>query len=216
MNHYINFKPSVLQKGLAAQEARINQMINHDLAWLYLPDASKESRTHLRKCLQTYEALNTIIVSPDIAVGELAWKTNAYHFLWTENHEVFPYYTALLERLTQKIEFKPMSRKVKIKFQGGIDVFGVENICYAVADGNYTVIYLDNGIKKTVTMKLKDLDQNLQNLPHFKRIGKSFIVNIDKIKRIRNNKAEFDTDKGLKLVLSPLYKKRLVKELLWY
>lgn len=215
MNKYLNFKES-LKEILILQEPRLGKVIDYELVWLFLEDTSPNCRKRLRATLRNHESLNIILVSPDEEVGNLAWKSNVYSFLWIKDNDIFPYYTYLLERLSHKIKYKPISRKIKIKYQGGVDIFLADDICYAVGDGNYTVLYLATGVKKTITLKLKNLNDKISGLPQFSRIGKSFVVNLEKIKSIKGDSILFNAEKGLKLNLSPLYKRRLIKELLWY
>jgi len=116
-----------------------------------------------------------------------------------------------------KYNEKEIPKKLKIPFKGGMDVIDLHEICFCTGEGNYTTIYLSSGIKKTVTLQLNVIEKSLCTAPNFQRIGKSFIINLNKISRIKDKTVELSTAKDpLKLNLSDLYIKRLKKTIMWY
>ncbi len=70
--------------------------------------------------------------------------------------------------------------KITIPTQNGFEILAVEEIMYAKADDNYTILFLKEGLQKLVSKTLKYFEDALhQN--GFARIHKSYLVNINEI-----------------------------------
>jgi len=87
-----------------------------------------------------------------------------------------------------------------------------DNIIYAEALENYVNICTFDS-KYTVLHTLKSLEEKLA-LKNFKRIHRSYIVNMSKIQKIQNNKILVHTIEGLQFIpISKTYKKDILEQL---
>ncbi|MFA7687394.1 MAG: LytTR family DNA-binding domain-containing protein [Moheibacter sp.] len=216
MSNYYNFKNPELLEAIKEQEKILESYIENNFAFLYLKEDSPKSRLLLRKITQLHMPLNVVLVSENPEISKLAWRANVFHFLHLPKLELFPNFTLFQDRLMYKHPYKELPKKLKINFKGGIDIIETKDICYCIGDGNYTTIFLSTGIKKTITFQLNALEKKLCLAPNFHRIGKSFIVNIDKVSKIKNNSVNLHSKNELELKISPLYIKRLKKAVMWY
>lgn len=213
---FFNFKNPELVAALKEEEKALENYLVNDLAFVYLSEDSPQNRLLLRKITQVHAPLNVVLVSENIEISKLAWRVNVFHFLHLPKMELFPNFTFFQDRLMYKHPYKELPKKLKINFKGGIDIIETKDICYCIGDGNYTTLYLSTGIKKTITYQLNALEKKLCLVPNFQRIGKSFIINIDKVSKIKSNSVNLYSKNELELKISPLYIKRLKKAVMWY
>ncbi len=217
MQNFINFNNPTLIEAINKLDENLKKQIPHSFIFLYLKDDSVKERILLRKIIQRAGALNVVIVSGNIKLAELAVSANVFHFLYLSKAELFPAFTLFKDRVMLRKGQGNPSQKLKIAFKGGIDIIDTREICFCTADGNYTDIYLTNGKKKTVTYQLNSLEKKLNFFPNFERIGKSFIINLNLVNKIKENTVFIQTDsEDLQLNLSPLYIKRLRKAFSWH
>ncbi len=80
---------------------------------------------------------------------------------------------AILLPKTTKIE-----GKITIPTQSGFEIIAMQDIIYAIADDNYTHLYLVDNVKKLVSKTLKYFEDALVD-SGFARIHKSYLVNIN-------------------------------------
>jgi|SRR5690606_25420437 len=217
MQNFINFNNPTLVEAIYKLDEDLKKQTPHSFIFLYLKDDSPKERILLRKIVKKAGALNTVIVSGNLKLAGLATTANVFHFIYLSEAELFPAFTLYRDRLMLRKGQGTSPKKLKIGFKGGIDVIDTNKICFCSADGNYTDIYLADGKKKTVTYQLNSLEKKLNFFPDFERIGKSFIINLNRVNKIKENSVYVNTDsEDLKLNLSPLYIKRLRKALTWY
>lgn len=215
-NSYYNFKQQDLVEALKKECRITDNYIANEIVYLFLNEDSPQNRLLLRKITQLHSALNVILVSDNIEVSKLAWLANVFHFLYIPHMELYPNLTLLQDRLMYKHQYKELPKKLKINFKGGVDIIETKDICYCIGEGNYTTIFLSTGIKKTITFQLNALEKKLCLAPNFQRIGKSFIINIDKVSKIKGSSVNLYSKNELELIISPLYIKRLKKAVMWY
>jgi len=88
-----------------------------------------------------------------------------------------------LEILLQKIHSQsPMITKVALPTMEGLQMIPVESIISCASDRNYTVLFLKNKQKITVSKILKEIEELLVEYS-FLRVHHSFIVNLNEITR---------------------------------
>jgi two-component system LytT family response regulator len=87
--------------------------------------------------------------------------------------------TILKENL-QTTEFK----KIIVSVAGGFEIITIPDILYLKAEGSYTKLYLINGQSITISKNLKYFDSVLESNHQFFRVHRSYIANIQTIKRI--------------------------------
>ncbi len=92
------------------------------------------------------------------------------------------------EQLQNKIltPFNTVKGKITIPLQDGFEVINVEEIIFCKADDNYTEIHFENS-KKVVSKTLKHFEEVLKEY-HFARIHKSYLVNINHIRKYKKGK----------------------------
>ncbi len=88
---------------------------------------------------------------------------------------------ALLDQLAVKIENLSKSRTVSLPSEKGVDLVEAESIIMFQSSDGYTKVYLDNGVNKISSKRLKYFEENLDS--SFKRIHRSIIVNTNYIEK---------------------------------
>lgn len=73
--------------------------------------------------------------------------------------------------------------KIALPMSNGLELVELSSISAFQADGSYTKIHIHNAESKLVSKKLKLFDDLLDSRPRFKRIHRSYIVNLDSIER---------------------------------
>tara|TARA_R110000868_G_scaffold352120_2_gene613360 strand:+ start:292 stop:1134 length:843 start_codon:yes stop_codon:yes gene_type:complete len=117
-------------------------------------------------------------------------------------------------RENELIDQKIVSKTIKVKNGKNSIIVDVANIKWIGADGGYLDIYTTNQ-KHVIQDRLKNIIENLPE--NFKRIHKSTIANIDKIKALKSRgNGDYDViiDDGKVLRLSRNYTKHLKGTLL--
>lgn len=106
-----------------------------------------------------------------------------------------------LQNTILKPKISTVEGKITIPQQDGFEVLRISDILYCEADDNYTRIYLDKG-QKLVSKTLKYFEESLET-HGFVRIHKSYLVNINKIKRYRKGKGgSVELSSGKELTVS--------------
>lgn len=208
---YLNF-PELLD--VETLEKSIQKTsVNTSLSLCYLEDDSQQNRVILRKLLNNNNE-HVVVVSKNKELSFLAWKANTFGFILLEDKTID---NSITERLKK---YPPTNTKIdeklRINFKGGFDLVNISTICFCVGSGNYTEIFLDDGTKKCISYPLSNLEKRLQEVGFLSRIGKSFIVNINKIKKVQTDYILFKGSTEIKLNLGNIYIKRVKKNLLWY
>ena len=104
--------------------------------------------------------------------------------------------------LTQNLQ-TPNIKKIVIPVQTGFEILNIIDIVYVKAEGSYTKIVLNNNVSYTMSKNLKYFESVLESNPHFVRIHRSYLANINFIKRILRNDgyyAVFDDTTQLPIV----------------
>jgi len=88
-------------------------------------------------------------------------------------------YFQKVDELSKEMEQMRLSSSAKVQIPtiGGFRLLEIRNTIYAEAEGNYTVIWLDNGGSILVTKSIGNLENDLQDFGLF-RIHKSYLVNL--------------------------------------
>jgi len=86
----------------------------------------------------------------------------------------------LFNRLHQRVN---TLNRIAIPTLNGYELLNSDQIVYCEADDNYTTLYLKDKKKITATLMLKDVEEQLQEAPHFVRVHHSYIVNIGEVTR---------------------------------
>jgi two-component system LytT family response regulator len=106
------------------------------------------------------------------AVGRL-WQN------FTQNR----YQNARLEVLKEHLTRSPADKKIVLQTAENMYIVHLHDILYAEADGSYTHFFTKMQGKITITKKLSDFDY-LEEMGSFMRTHRSYLVNLNKIKRV--------------------------------
>lgn len=83
------------------------------------------------------------------------------------------------EALFSKMNDKDNNKKITINTDGKVMFLLPDDIIYCESDGNYSTIFLENGKKIVLTIKLKQLEDKLTD--DFFRIHNSYVINLNKV-----------------------------------
>lgn len=89
----------------------------------------------------------------------------------------------LLKSLVTKNERPLSSQILKINSRNGLEVLDLSSIHYAEADGSYSILYMEDGSKRTISKNLKSLTESLKG-SHFVRIHNKYLINVHEIKKV--------------------------------
>lgn len=98
-----------------------------------------------------------------------------------------------LQNLAQQLSDRTEIRKISLPNGQGYSLVSVSDIVHIEADSNYSIFYLVNGDKITVSKVLKEYEEILPE-NQFIRIHKSSIVNLDYL-------SEYNSKNGLEVIL---------------
>ncbi|GGG44970.1 LytTR family transcriptional regulator DNA-binding domain-containing protein [Bizionia arctica] len=215
--HYLNF-PTLEEAEKVAESFKVLQTeIKGEVSFFYLDEDSIDNRVLLRKLMNTNEKEHFVLVSKNKEVSFLAWKANVLAFLHYKNKDINIGLLDFKNRLKKyPLGNTEVEEKLKINFKGGFDLVLINAICFCVGSGNYTYIYLEDGTRKCISYPLNVLEKRLIEVGFLKRIGKSFIVNMNRVKKVQSQHLVFKGTKEIELKLGEIYIKRVKQNLLWY
>jgi len=95
-----------------------------------------------------------------------------------QHHPLLEQFQLLLSQVQHKGDFK----KIALPTIEGFELINIEEIIRLEADSNYTQIFLKNKSRLTVCRALKDMEEQLQDFPHFMRVHHSYVVNLNEAK----------------------------------
>lgn len=86
--------------------------------------------------------------------------------------------------------------RIALPVSEGLLFIEVPDIVFLEAEGSYTNVWLHNGSKILVSKKLKFFEEILDARPNFFRSHRSFIVNINFLKKYNKNESSLTLDNG--------------------
>jgi DNA-binding LytR/AlgR family response regulator len=190
--------------------------VPNKLSFFYLKEDTLENRILLRKLINTNDQEHFVVVSANKEVAFLAWKANVLAFMYYQKEVAVGYHEFLIRLKKYPPILEEVKEKLKISFKGGFELVAIASICFCVGSGNYTYIYLENGTRKCISYPLNVLEKRIKEVPFLTRIGKSFIVNINRIKKVQSQHLVFKGATEIELKLGDIYIKRVKQNLLWY
>jgi two-component system LytT family response regulator len=98
-----------------------------------------------------------------------------------------------LQNLAQQLNDRTEIRKISLPNGQGYSLTSISDIVHIAADSNYSVFYLVNGEKITVSKVLKEYEEILPD-NQFIRVHKSSIINLDYV-------SEYNSRNGLEVTL---------------
>lgn len=106
-----------------------------------------------------------------------------------------------LNTLKQNTETE-IFRKIALPVADGLLFIEVENIIYMEAEGAYTNIYLSNNEQVFVSKRLKYFEELLNNRKAFYRCHRSYLININFVKKLNRNEGHLTLDNLKNIPLS--------------
>jgi len=111
------------------------------------------------------------------------------------------------------IDSKPGKNRIAIPSMEGLQFVELSDIIYLAAESNYSIIYLTNNIKLTVTRTLKDFEELLPS-SLFIRIHHSYIINKDHVQKyIRGDGGRVSMSNGKELEVARRKKEEFIKSI---
>ncbi len=115
-----------------------------------------------------------------------------------------------LDNLESSLKINQIER-IAFPCKEGSVFYSINSICYFEADGNYTLIHLEEGGTQIVTKQLKVIERGLMQ-EHFFRVHQSYLININYIfKYCKSNNAFVIMTNGKKINVSRSKKSDLAK-----
>jgi len=186
--------------------------IRENLNIIALVNDSEQERLKLRRILNKY-GNPFILISNDIRIAELAWRSNACYFINLNLSNWLQHFTK--DYLKTNL-FSKNSVKLQFKSHTSTDFFYPNEIIFILAEGNYSKIQLSNGKMITVTKQIGQIEKEINKLScDLERFGKSTIINLSKVQKIKNKIIYFNNGKQ---ITYPKYSKSFIvlkKRLLW-
>ena len=116
-------------------------------------------------------------------------------------------YEALIDNINN-----PNDPKLVLPSSEGMAVVRLNEIIYMKADSSYTEIYLSDNSKLFLSKKLLEFEK-LQNYGYFMRVHRSFIVNLNRVKKILKHDGGILMDNGKEVSLAADKKQALIEKL---
>ncbi|MCG9911311.1 MAG: LytTR family DNA-binding domain-containing protein [Flavobacteriales bacterium] len=81
-------------------------------------------------------------------------------------------------------------KTLSVPLHGGFELLPVKDIVSFEADGSYTIINLINAKSILVSKNLKYFENQIADTPNFFRIHRSFLINLDFVRKVEKNQVE--------------------------
>lgn len=88
------------------------------------------------------------------------------------------------DKLRYNLNQKNTNKQIAFPTQDGFEFIYSQEIVYCEADGNYTTIYLADGSKQVFSRLLKETETLIESY-RFCRIHKSYLINLDHLKKYK-------------------------------
>lgn len=95
-----------------------------------------------------------------------------------------PVSVALLPALKENLQPNNNNKKIVVPVASGFDILNLKDICYFKAEGSYCHIFFADNTSLLVSKNLKHFEYILSGINHFVRIHRSYIANINYVKKI--------------------------------
>lgn len=131
-----------------------------------------------------------------------------------------------MKQLVKRLRDYPYNKnapieKLKIKSKGKFDLEPIQDICYCLADGNFTEIHLSNGKRRVESKAISFINDRLEKVASMGRIGRSYIINRNRVFRVdsKEHKVYFTANRNCPsrvLIFGDTYMKRIREFVYWY
>jgi len=118
----------------------------------------------------------------EFAIKTVGTKAIAYLLKPVETDNIEKIITKAIELKQNKKGLDPIASKIAVPVYDGIEMVGHDEIVYCKSDGNYSILVLNTNNRIVASKTLKYLSSLLLN-EKFVRVHKSFLINIDYVKK---------------------------------
>lgn len=151
-----------------------------------------------------FSAIEYILKPVDITEFKLAIQKVVSEFHQKDEHEMQNQY--LLDSMRKEFNLK----KLILKTADSLHIIDINNILFCQSDNSYTTFFIENEEKIVVSRSIKDYEELLGE-HNFFRPHQSYLVNLNKVKKIDKSDGGFIIMKNKKEIpVSVRQKKRLV------
>lgn len=179
-----------------------------------------ENEQNKKKSSRLHAQIVVAVDHPSVFFNFSGWEEDIV-FCFNLNNLV-----SSMKQLVKRLRLYPFDinapkEKLKIKSKGVVDLESVENICYCLADGNYTEIHLSNGKVRVESKAIAFIEKRLLKIASIDRINRGYILNRNRVYRInsKDGKVYFTSSDGAAervLSFSETMIKRIKEFVYWY
>ncbi|MCL6265069.1 LytTR family transcriptional regulator DNA-binding domain-containing protein [Flagellimonas myxillae] len=206
------------------------------LVFFYLPNDDLEQRSRLRAFLSHYRneeeednrqssqyhhaRIAVVGDKPSVFFNFYGWEEDISFCFSLED------VGRSMRQLVKRLRCYPYNKnapieKLKIKSKGKFDLEPIQDICYCLADGNFTEIHLGNGKRRVESKAISFINDRLQKVASMGRIGRSYIINRNRVFRVdsKEHKVYFTANRNCPsrvLTFGDTYMKRIREFVYWY
>ena len=106
-----------------------------------------------------------------------------------------------------------LGHKIAVPSRNGLIYYRTTDILYIKADGSYSVMHLDKGKTSTISRKIKDFEDSLEN-HGFIRVHKSYLINLHHVAELHRDESGYVLmDDGSRIPLSPKDKENVIQKI---
>ncbi|MGQ7870853.1 LytR/AlgR family response regulator transcription factor [Sunxiuqinia sp. sy24] len=187
----------LIEEADSAESALFQFMnIRPDIVFLDLVMPGKNGLEFISLIRKEKMDTNIVIVSSHQDMAIDAIKNEVYDFLLkpVDLRKLNTVVTAIEERrvsmqqkdLHELVNQTKQTTKLKLSSTSSYSIVDPKDILYCEAEGSYTHIHLDNGDIELANSYLKRMEEFLESY-HFFRIGRSFLINLDKLRSVNRH-----------------------------
>jgi hypothetical protein len=193
-------------------EYQFKSSIN-EISFVYMNDVSIESILKTRQIINKYTS-NIIVFSDCIEVAQFAWDINAMFFINLSRNNWEQQLIRAIKTVESKNKLLKLST-ISFKSQNQTDIIVANEINFILAKANYSLINHKDNKKLLVTKQIGKIEKMLDAYPEIIRIGKSTIINLNKLTKINENKVRFKDGQTINFPENSKNIKLIKKHLFW-
>jgi hypothetical protein len=169
--------------------------IKTNIVFVQVLEDNEKERLKIRKIINTNRE-PFFIFSNNKDIAAMAWEIGADYFI---NFSKENWKSQLKKAIEQRFckNLYSDNRKICFNSQKRVDCLMPEDIIFIIACGNYCEIHLSDRDSITITKQIGQVEKMLNPYDYLERFGKSTIINLNRIKSIKDKTIEFSNKKQL-------------------
>jgi DNA-binding LytR/AlgR family response regulator len=168
------------------------RFFSKELIIVSIGDDSEDNRLEVRKIINNHDAF-LVLMSDSLQVAHFAWKCSADYFIYSSSDSWEKDLEVALKRILQHCK-QELKNRITIKSHHRIDVIDPKEIVVIRALGNFSEIKLSDGQTIIASKALGVFEKEIENWTELKRFGRSIIINLKKIKNVKNKTITFSNN----------------------